>query len=383
MPAKKLVIFGCYRDDDLYSRNRVLVGALSSCFDEAEKVRPERLGIKGSNNYAKISGLVSSLKSALEYLKEIVSLLGQREKLQDASCVFVPYPAYFDRLVLAWLLPRKWRSLIVVDAFLCLHDTIVNDRRIAKPGSIRARFVEYLEQATLESADVVLIDTEMQKAHLVKQYSISANKILVVPAGINEEMWMPIEAPKLTSRIEVLFYGTFIPLHGVETIVTAAQILEDMGENFRITLVGTGQTADVVASDLKARAISSIEWRREVLDQKEVQAMVKSSHCVLGVFGDSRKAGNVIPYKAHQALASNQILITRSGAAMSALTEGREIPGLILIPSNDPRALADAIVRVRKNYSVLRRDCKTNDLYSMKLSSQVILRILRKVGELA
>ena len=59
--------------------------------------------------------------------------------------------------------------------------------------------------------------------------------------------------------IEVLFYGTFIPLHGVRTIIEAAQLLHSHPISW--TLIGTGQEAqNIDALESNLCFITRIEW---------------------------------------------------------------------------------------------------------------------------
>jgi len=109
-----------------------------------------------------------------------------------------------------------------------------------------------------------------------------------------------------------------------------------------------------------------------LLSAQELRSYLESSHCILGIFGDSGKAGNVIPYKAHQPLASNRILITRSGPAFAELLNGGEEPGLSLVPPADPTALAAAILAVYTHYREICRVSNTRELYDRSLGSSVI-----------
>ncbi|MEP0203689.1 MAG: glycosyltransferase [Halioglobus sp.] len=380
----KLVIFGCYDDSELYSRNQVLVEALSEEFSEVILVRSKSsTGRLPANNHQRLSGLLAAAKTATSLVGKYMSLFSQRSQLSGADCVFVPYPAYLDRLFLSFLLPRNWSGLVVVDAFLCLHDTVVKDRKLVRERGLMARLVYWLENTTLNRADIVLIDTARQQAMLIDQYRLDVDKVWAVPVGVNEALWVPMELPPLEDHFEVLFYGTFIPLHGVDAIVEAAEILQGIDESVRITLVGTGQAADSIAQQLESSDFANIRWARTLVEPQELYQYMRASHCVLGVFGASEKSANVVPYKAYQAMAANHILITRAGPAMDDLLSGIEsIPGLCLVPAGDPQALANTILDVKRNYDEYRLSSRTRKLYDSRLSNTVIKEKLSRIKEL-
>ena len=108
---------------------------------------------------------------------------------------------------------------IVVDSFLCLYDTIVDDRKLFREGSFSARIIRFIESSVLYKCDRILIDTEQNKLRLIELYNLPAPKIFTVPVGLDEKLWVSLEQATFSGQFRVLFWGTFIPLHGVEFIV--------------------------------------------------------------------------------------------------------------------------------------------------------------------
>jgi glycosyltransferase involved in cell wall biosynthesis len=260
---------------------------------------------------------------------------------------------------------------------------VVVDRKLVRQGGLMSRLVHWLEDKTLNTAGVVLIDTPRQKLKLVDQYALNAERVWVVPVGVNETLWTPVELPLLGDSFEVLFYGTFIPLHGIDVIVEAARILQDLDESVRITLVGTGQTADSIAQQLESIGLQNVSWNRTLVEPRELRRYMQSSHCILGIFGCSDKSASVVPYKAYQAMAANHILITRAGPAMDDLLAGTQpVAGLSLVSPGDPQDLAEAILEAKSNYDDLRVSSKTRELYDARLSNAVIKQKLSRIQEL-
>jgi glycosyltransferase involved in cell wall biosynthesis len=65
----------------------------------------------------------------------------------------------------------------------------------------------------------------------------------------------------------------------------------------------------------------------------------------LGIFGDTRKAANVVPNKVVQAAAMGRPILTRDSAAVRRWFRDGE--SIALAPAASPRALADAILALR------------------------------------
>lgn len=371
--AGKLCVFGCFKDSDLYSRNRTLITALSTFFDETVEIRPDQQ-IEGEEKHRPLSSLPGILQAIWTSTSAFASLFKQRRALHNASLYFIPYPAYLDLIFLRLLTRTENRPKIAIDAFLCLHDTVVVDRKLLSSNNPLARGLHWLEANTLHAADLVFIDTEQQRQQLASTYNLDEAKLLVTPVGIDEALWSPLPALPLAEEFRVLFWGTFIPLHGVETIVGAAKILAAAHPHIRFTLVGDGQTADSIAQNMLDHGLDNIDWKRELVSAKVLRNYVENAHCILGIFGNSEKAGNVIPYKAYQAMASNKILITREGPAFLSQWKPEEpIEGLSLVPPGSAQALADAIVNTFAGYESTCRNIKTREAYEKRLSNRLLL----------
>ncbi|MDA8961966.1 glycosyltransferase, partial [Congregibacter sp.] len=321
---QRLAVFGAYSDHDLYQRNRILVDILQELSGETVYIRPETRSAghgfsSGKTIFSRVGGL----------LRDAWSLWSQRSMLKDCDTIFVPYPAYLD-IVLLWASGQTLGKRLIVDAFLELHSTVVEDRKLIPQKSLRARMLLAFQRFTLGKADLVLIDT-VEQAVLLRQYLAGTDtQVAEIPVGIDESVWLPLGAHTYSKPLEVLFWGTFIPLHGVEVIIAAVRILQHQEFPVNLTLIGNGQTADRVASLLKAQPLQGLVWHRELMDVSAIVDLARSSDVTLGVFANSVKAGAVVPYKVHQSLAMNRPLVTREASTISGIADQRK--GLYVVP---------------------------------------------------
>jgi glycosyltransferase involved in cell wall biosynthesis len=142
--------------------------------------------------------------------------------------------------------------------------------------------------------------------------------------------------------LSVLFYGNMIPLQGADTIVRAAALVRDEGIRFEI--IGSGQTYDDVRALADRLGANNITWTGRV-PYADLPRRIAGADVLLGIFGDSDKAGRVVPNKVYQAMAMGAAIVTRdSSAQRSLLTDG---VSALLVPPADPAALAEALRRLR------------------------------------
>ncbi len=373
----RICVFGCFEDSDLYMRNRVLIEALSASGATVELVRPEREGVS-DNLHRRTKSLTGLIQYGLDQIGAFVSLFRQRRQVRTADLIFVPYPAYLDGLFLRLINAGSSRKPVVIDAFLCLHETVVTDRQVFQPKSIGARLTRWIEAHALSQADRVFIDTPQQKAILDAQYGLDPGKVAVVPVGLLDRIWAPIESAPSGGPFRVIFWGTFIPLHGTTTLLQAARLLAESAPGVEIEIIGDGQEASRFAEELERDDPGNIRWRRTLLPTESLRQAIAQAHLVLGVFADSEKAASVVPYKVHQALACNRPVVTRSSPAMAELAAANN--NIVLVPPENPRALADAIVQMQSSVG---EDPGTRKVYdefcSQQRVEQVVTDVIREV----
>jgi glycosyltransferase involved in cell wall biosynthesis len=113
---------------------------------------------------------------------------------------------------------------------------------------------------------------------------------------------------------------------------------------------------------------------------ERLPAEIERAGCALGIFGTSGKAARVIPNKAFQALACGAPLVTGdTSAARELLVDGESA---LLVPPGDPRALADAVRRLRDDAALAERvACGGLDAYREHASEAVLGRRWRELFE--
>lgn len=291
----------------------------------------------------------SQVKGAWRWLGLLASmflaypvLLLRYLRLARHDCVLVCYPAFVD---VAIIRPFAWmRSTpVVMDWFLSAYDTVVLDRKLLAPRSIAARLLHGLEWLSVRAADRLFMDTHAHAARMETLFGLAGKSCGAVWVGVETDHFESSRThPSASSPAEarVLFYGQFIPLHGIDTIVRAAALLRDQPIHWLI--VGSGQqqeAVDALIAGLDLPHVQRIAW----VDYDQLPRLIEDADICLGIFGESEKAASVVPNKVFQILACARPLITRDSPAIRELVKSGD-PAVQLIGANDPRALADAVL---------------------------------------
>lgn len=270
-------------------------------------------------------------------------LAGQYKKLKSqADIVLVTFPGHY-LMPLAWLLTRWPRKKLVFSAFISLSDTLVDDRGKVSWVHPYAWFLYLVDFFSCRMADEVLLDTKAHREFFIRRFRLKRKKVKVAYLGSRTDLFFPKETPKNPNRFDVLFYGTYIPLQGIEHIIGAAAILQPIQPNIQFTLLGSGQTYKQMRNLAEQKGVHNVSFEKRV-PYTELPDRIRSAHLNLGVFGTSGKTGRVIPHKVYDAMACGMHVLTADTPAIHEKYDGNE--RMHLCKAGDPAALADTIAKL-------------------------------------
>jgi len=343
-----------------------------------------RKGLKGNGVGVSECGISPKYKFWLRY--PLVLLRSGRSVVED-DFLFVPEFCQKD-VPLARVLSFLGAKKVIFDPLASRFETKILDWKRKPVHSWQAWWNFKIDSWAFRLSDLVLADTHIHKDYYCLKYGLSAEKVEVLPVGFDDDIFKPgikQEWQDKENRFMILFFGSFLPLHGVETIVRAAEIISKEDRFIGFHLVGSGQTwprTQALASELNLDNLSFENW----LPQEILPSRIAASDICLGIFGRSEKTERVVPHKIFQAMAMGKPVITLRTPAVEELFSNRE--HLFLCPTNEPSALAQAILELKEN-SVLREEIaeKGYTLVSQHFSPQAIGRRLidileRKFGPL-
>ncbi len=280
------------------------------------------------------------LRAAWRWVTAMPGLVRAYLRAPAHAAVLVPYPGVFDLLVLAPF--ARWRrDPIIWQVFISPWDTAVNDRRMLSPWNPVAIALYACEWLAARLAARLFIDTAAHARRIEGILGLEGGRVGHVPLGTDPERFPPRPGPPtVRSPLRVFFYGQYIPLHGMESIVRAAARLEQRGVAVEWELAGTGQeSARITAliAGLGVRSVRQVGW----VDPAGIPARIRQADVGLGIFGTSAKALTVVPNKAYEIAATQTPLISGDTPALAEFAPAH--PWVVRVPPGDADALANAV----------------------------------------
>lgn len=312
--------------------------------------------------------------------RPVVSSLGSvQAKLSRLECTTAVWlPCFRQRDVQA---ARKWCDSkgipLIFDPLISSYDKQVFERKkFAVDASSALKLLRY-EQQIFQMADRVIADTQAHADFFIESLGVNSEKAFVIPVSAEEQYFFPQTSAERagSSRLQVLFYGSFLELHGIDVIADA--ILLSKGLAIDWTLIGTGPMRHSFEAKVgSAVNLKLIDW----VDYKELPTIIAAMDVVLGVFDSGNKASRVIPNKVYQAMACGKPVVTlRSQAYPKALLD-RSDSGLYWVKPGK----ADEIIQALKALQQLgddRLDNNARSTYDMYFSNRKVRTGLEQLLE--
>jgi len=340
--VRRVVLWGTC--DTGKPRVRILIEGLRAHGVEVVEIRADPW--RGIEDKSQVKGIGRWLGLLAGVMLAYPKLAWRYVRAPAHDWVLLGYPAMPDIFVirlLAWLRGAP----IAMDWFLSAYDTIVLDRRLVSPRHPLAWLVYCVEWLAVRLADAPFMDTAAHARRMERLFGLAQGRCGRVWVGVEQGLFSrpgdPAGSPAArpgNAPVRVLFYGQFIPLHGIPTIISAARLLRDAPVEWR--LIGRGQDAGRIRAMLAAQPVPGMRWDDWVPYAGLLDAINGADIC-LGIFGSSDKAASVIPNKVFQVLAAGKPLLTRESPAMQELL-GDGLVDVRLVPAADAAALAAAIM---------------------------------------
>jgi glycosyltransferase involved in cell wall biosynthesis len=152
----------------------------------------------------------------------------------------------------------------------------------------------------------------------------------------------------------VLYNGTYIPLHGVEYLLEAAEILQKnpKANNIEFLFYGDGQQRYEMVALSEKLGLKNVRFNFD-FKEAELQKYIHKSTIYLGIFGNTDKAKRVIPCKVYKGMAMHACVLTGHSIAMDELfVEGKEYLGTKFADAKD---IAEKILILANNKDLRER----------------------------
>lgn len=287
----------------------------------------------------------------------------------DFNYLFVPHLNYFF-IPIAYLIGKIYKKKIIFDSY---DSSYLDTKYLHHSSKFKIMISYFIEYLAYLCSDVVFTLNAVYEKKLLEVFPIlKKRKVYDIFASANESRFNPENCEKNNyenNYFYVLYWGNFLPVHGISTILNAANLLKS-NENIKFWLVGSGpnyKEAKHMQSKLK---LSNVIFFGKCSDSKLINLIHRSDIC-LGIFSNTPVSNLVITNKVFEALASGKAVITLDSPTTRFYF--RSGVNILLVPPNNSDALKNEILRLYSDKKSLKNISKNGySTFKKSFSEEVI-----------
>lgn len=290
------------------------------------------------------------------------------KKIASSDVIYVGYPGHFD-VFFAYAVAKFFGKKLVFNPLLVIYIGFAEEQGILSKNSLLGKAVKFFEQLAYHACDLVFADTPFQQVFFEKDYAMPREKLRVLAIGADDKYYRFTPYTNTKKKINVVYYGLYSPIHGVEYIINAAIRLKN-DPDIHFTMVGNGNTFEKNYNLAKKNKLKNISFYHDTpLDQHP--AIIQQGDIFLGFLTNTPTVKRVIPNKVYQGLALNKVVLTANAPVTQSMFKHKE--NMYLVKPESTEALVEALVEL-KNNPKLRKTIAENGymLFTKKFSPKAV-----------
>ncbi len=320
------------------------------------------------------TGVLKIIRKLLRAFEELLKFCFQIYQIGISDIVIIP--AMCNDFQIQFKLACFFRKTIISDYYISLYDTAVLDRKTIKKTSKAAKKLMMLDYNIISKSTktIFLNTTEANRYLKLVNLDFDKKKHLIVPLVVEESMKCNLVYFKNNQSNKVFkmcWWGTYIPLHGIDNILNACKLLKDNTKlKFHLYMFGNDDNAALpykkIIESLGISEIVSIDNTKTFKNGKLGEFLKYNCDLVLGNFGDSDKAKNVLVNKLIDGVAMKAPVLTGESIAPLEFFSKDDI----FYSNNDPKSIASNIIEVMNydEYGILLKVEKAYEIYENHFS---------------
>jgi glycosyltransferase involved in cell wall biosynthesis len=219
----------------------------------------------------------------------------------------------------------------------------------------RGRLEHYLRPHAMRACAGLIIATQGEARRVQAQYGVSPAKLKQIFNPIDLQIWRPMERGEARAALGIPMDARVVIWHGrvsiwqkgLDILLDAWNYIGRQGieRDLRLLIVGTGKDSEKLHRRITELQVSGVLWLDEFTNDRNAIRRYLSAGDVYAF--PSRHEG--FPVSVIEAMACGLPIVATEVQGIPDILMGGEVSGGLVVPQEDPAALADALVRVLKD----------------------------------
>ncbi|MEZ4593083.1 MAG: glycosyltransferase family 4 protein [Chloroflexota bacterium] len=322
--------------------------------------RPVRLGWSGKRPYQRLEGGLRRLSRTLK-----LPYLAGFDSYRFYEACLRALPNYHICHEYAGLLSvgaayacQKTGTpyVLTVDADLLLESDVMG----TPLTGVRRRAAQWAARKSYRLADQIVTVSEPTKANLVQNWGVSAEKITVIPNGVNlDRFQQPVDTNQVRAELGlgdapiIMFVGGFQLWHGLDKLLAAMALILPVMPEVRLVLVGDGPARSFVADHIRRLDLEKQVTVTGFLPHERIPHYLAIADVVTVPYPQLPQEMWFSPLKLYEYMAAGKAIVASSAGQIKHVIQDHE--NGLLVPPGDVASLAEACLQLLQNEPERRR----------------------------
>jgi glycosyltransferase involved in cell wall biosynthesis len=225
-------------------------------------------------------------------------------------------------------------------------------------SSALSSFERVWRGASIRASAGLIVGPQIEAQRVIRTYGLGESRIGRIPNAVDTTFWRPLDRPEARSRLGLSADAEVAVWHGpvvfatkaLDTLVQAWSLVSRARPDRRLELmiVGTGVDSARLRELATAEGLANVRHIDEyVLDRERLRTYLSAAD--LYVFPSRREGFPVAPL---EAMACGLPVVAATASGIPDIFPGHERSGAIIVPLDDPNALAVGILRLLDNHAL-------------------------------
>lgn len=306
----------------------------------------------------------------------IISVIAKNWSIfPKVDIIYVGYPGHFD-VLFAFVIGKIFSKKVVFNPLLIFYTGFVEEQKILNKEGILAKLLKWGESLIYKMVDLTIADTPYQENFLIRDFGVPKDKIKCVPIGADDTVYTytPYTNTK-GHKLNVMYYGLYSPIHGVQYIMEAANKLKK-NKDITFTMVGNGQSFQKNYDLAQKLKLTNVKFYHDTPESEHV-AILQTADVFLGFLEDHPTVERVIPNKVYQGLSLNKVVLTADAPVIRSVFRNQE--NIVTIKPKSVDELVEALEKLSQKPALRTKIAQNGyQLFTQKFSSKAVGKLLIK-----
>lgn len=282
---------------------------------------------------------------------------------------------------------KIFKNKLIAENHVSLYDTLIEETKTDKENKRKAKIEMRRDELAMTKPDYVINTYKHETAYWQNKLGIKIDIDKIYFAPIFSSSTLMSERRFMQDGIlRICWWGSFIPLHGLDNILQAMKLLKEREVRFSCNLFGIDSPSFIAyAEKIRFYELDSSVFLRKDLtffDDSLPQFLIENCDLALGIFGNTCKAYNTVPTKLVEALSMGIPTLTMNSPALTEFFDP-QIDLWTCEPS--PMSIAETIMKIISgmvhsvNWDQTRQ--KVLSTFSITQYQMAVSRILGKIAD--